>query len=432
MTKLFDELGLNKELLLALKENGYTTPFPIQEKAIPIILQGNDVIGQAHTGTGKTAAYSLPILMKMRNNIRNAQALILVPTRELAIQVAREINKLAKYTETKVAAIYGGQNMKNQIIRLEKGVHIIVATPGRLIDHIRQKTAYLNSIDFVVLDEADRMLDMGFIEDINYILSKVKHKKQLCLFSATILPEILEISKKYMKNPIHITVNQNDITLKTIEQMYLITNEKEKYNHLCDIIKQNIIHNNNNNNNNQMIIFTSTKQKAEELAMNLRKKELLKVTALHGDLSQRQRNYAMNKFRNEQEQILVATDIAARGIDIPSIKYVINYDIPREPLTYFHRIGRTARANSNGKAISLVAIEKISDFEKILRYTKYNIRQLNQEIGIPIPKIQKEFKKYNYLNKNKHFNKWSKRTYKNNKKKNYNYKKSSNRNFRKR
>lgn len=426
MTILFDELGLNKELLLALKESEYTTPFPIQEKAIPTILQGNDVIGQAHTGTGKTAAYSLPILMKIKNT-RNAQALVLVPTRELAIQVAREMNKLSKYTETKVTAIYGGQNMRNQIIRLERGVHIIVATPGRLIDHIKQKTVYLNSIDFVVLDEADRMLDMGFIDDINYILSKVKHKKQLCLFSATIFPEIVEISKKYMKNPIHITVNQNDITLKTIEQMYLITNEKEKYNHLCDLIKQN----NNNNNNNQMVIFTSTKQKAEELSMNLRKKDLLKVTALHGDLSQRQRNYAMHKFRNEQEQILVATDIAARGIDIPSIKYVINYDIPRDPLTYFHRIGRTARANSNGKAISLVAIEKISDFEKILRYTKYNIRQLNEEIGIPIPKIQKEFKKHNYLNKNKPFNRWSKHTYKNSKKKKYNYKKSSNQNFRK-
>lgn len=408
MTRLFDELGLNKELLLALKENGYTTPFPIQEKAIPIILQGNDVIGQAHTGTGKTAAYSLPILMKMKTK-RNAQALVLVPTRELAIQVAGEMNKLAKYTETKVAAIYGGQNMRNQIIRLERGVHIIVATPGRLIDHIGQKTVYLNSIDFVVLDEADRMLDMGFIEDINYILSKLKHKKQLCLFSATILPEIIEISKKYMKNPIRIAVNQNDITLKTIEQMYLIINEKEKYNHLCDLIKQS--------NNNQIVIFTSTKQKAEQLAMYLRKKELLKVTALHGDLSQRQRNYAMHKFRNEQEQILVATDIAARGIDIPSIKYVINYDIPRDPLTYFHRIGRTARANSDGKAISLVAIEKISDFKKILEHTKYNVRQLNEEIGIPIPKIQKEFKKHNYLNKNKPFYKWSKHNYKNSKKK---------------
>jgi ATP-dependent RNA helicase DeaD len=422
MTGLFDELGLNKKLLLALKESGYTVPFPIQEKAIPIILQGNDVIGQAHTGTGKTAAYSLPILMKMKN-ARSAQALVLVPTRELAIQVAKEMNKLAKYTETKVAAIYGGQNMRNQIIRLERGIHIIVATPGRLMDHIGQKTIFLDTIDFVVLDEADRMLDMGFIEDINYILSKVKHKKQLCLFSATILPEIIEISKRYMKNPIHVTVNQNDITLKTIEQMYLITNEKEKYNHLCDLIKQS--------NNNQMLIFTSTKQKAEELAVNLRKKELLQVTALHGDLSQRQRNYAMHKFRDEQEQILVATDIAARGIDIPSIKYVINYDIPRDPITYFHRIGRTARANSDGKAISLVAIEKISDFEKILKYTKYKVRQLNEEIGIPIPKIQKAFKKHNYLNKNKPFNKWSKHNYKNSKKKKSMYKKSSNRNYRK-
>ncbi len=422
MTGLFDELGLNKKLLLALKESGYTVPFPIQEKAIPIILQGNDVIGQAHTGTGKTAAYSLPILMKMKN-ARSAQALVLVPTRELAIQVAKEMNKLAKYTETKVAAIYGGQNMRNQIIRLERGIHIIVATPGRLMDHIGQKTIFLDTIDFVVLDEADRMLDMGFIEDINYILSKVKHKKQLCLFSATILPEIIEISKRYMKNPIHVTVNQNDITLKTIEQMYLIVNEKEKYNHLCNLIKQS--------NNNQMLIFTSTKRKAEELAINLRKKELLQVTALHGDLSQRQRNYAMHKFRDEQEQILVATDIAARGIDIPSIKYVINYDIPRDPITYFHRIGRTARANSDGKAISLVAIEKISDFEKILRYTKYKVRQLNEEIGIPIPKIQKAFKKHNYLNKNKPFNKWSKHNYKNSKKKKSMYKKSSNRNYRK-
>ena len=421
MTGLFDELGLNKKLLLALKESGYTVPFPIQEKAIPIILQGNDVIGQAHTGTGKTAAYSLPILMKMKN-ARSAQALVLVPTRELAIQVAKEMSKLAKYTETKVAAIYGGQNMRNQIIRLERGIHIIVATPGRLMDHIGQKTIFLDTIDFVVLDEADRMLDMGFIEDINYILSKVKHKKQLCLFSATILPEIIEISKRYMKNPIHVTVNQNDITLKTIEQMYLIINEKEKYNHLCNLIKQS--------NNNQMLIFTSTKQKAEELATNLRKKELLQVTALHGDLSQRQRNYAMHKFRDEQEQILVATDIAARGIDIPSIKYVINYDIPRDPITYFHRIGRTARANSDGKAISLVAIEKISDFEKILRYTKYKVRQLNEELGIPIPKIQKTFKKHNYLNKNKPFNKWSKHNYKNSKKKNM-YKKNSNRNYRK-
>jgi ATP-dependent RNA helicase DeaD len=420
MTGLFDELGLNKKLLLALKESGYTVPFPIQEKAIPIILQGNDVIGQAHTGTGKTAAYSLPILMKMKN-ARSAQALVLVPTRELAIQVAKEMNKLAKYTETKVAAIYGGQNMRNQIIRLERGIHIIVATPGRLMDHIGQKTIFLDTIDFVVLDEADRMLDMGFIEDINYILSKVKHKKQLCLFSATILPEIIDISKRYMKNPIHVTVNQNDITLKTIEQMYLIVNEKEKYNHLCNLIKQS--------NNNQMLIFTSTKRKAEELAINLRKKELLQVTALHGDLSQRQRNYAMHKFRDEQEQILVATDIAARGIDIPSIKYVINYDIPRDPITYFHRIGRTARANSDGKAISLVAIEKISDFEKILRYTKYKVRQLNEEIGIPIPKIQKAFKKHNYLNKNKPFNKWSKHNYKNSKKKKSMYK--SNRNYRK-
>jgi ATP-dependent RNA helicase DeaD len=422
MKRQFDELGLNREILLSLKENGYITPFPIQEKAIPIILDGRDIIGQAHTGTGKTAAYSLPILMKIKKT-RHIQALVLVPTRELAIQVASEIKRLSKYTEIKVAAIYGGQNIRNQIIKLESGVHIVVATPGRLIDHIKQNTIYLNSMDFVVLDEADRMLDMGFIDDINYIFTKLKHKKQLCLFSATIFPDIIEISKKYMKNPVHVTVNQTDITLKNIEQMYLIINEKEKYDRLCGFIK---------NHNNQIVIFTSTKQKAEQLAMNLRKKELLKVIALHGDLSQRQRNYNMYKFRNEQEQILVATDIASRGIDIPSIKYVINYDIPNDPLTYFHRIGRTARANSDGKAISLVPVDKISDFEKILKYTKYNVRQINEEIGIPIPKIYKNINKNNYLNNNgKTFNKRSRHNYKSTKRKNYRHKKLSNRNIRK-
>ena len=202
-----------------------------------------------------------------------------------------------------------------------------------------------------------------------------------------------------------------------------LSRENEKFKHLCTLIQ-------NRNKKQQTIIFVSTKQRTEKL-FHFLKEDGFKTTMIHGDLSQRQRNYAMHRFRNEQEQILVATDIAARGIDIPSIKYVINYDIPRDPITYFHRIGRTARANSDGKAISLVAIEKISDFEKILRYTKYKVRQLNEEIGIPIPKIQKEFKKHNYLNKNKPFNKWSKHNYKNSKKKNYIYKKSSNRNFRK-
>ena len=421
MKRQFDELGLNREILLSLKENGYITPFPIQEKAIPIFLDGRDIIGQAHTGTGKTAAYSLPILMKIKKN-RNIQALVLVPTRELAIQVASEIKRLSKYTEIKVAAIYGGQNIRNQIIKLEKGVHIVVASPGRLIDHIKQNTIDLNWIDFVVLDEADRILDMGFIDDINYIFTKLKHKKQLCLFSATIFPDIIEISKKYLKNPVHVTVNQTDITLKNIEQMYLIINEKEKYDHLCNFIK---------NHNNQIVIFTSTKQKAEQLAMNLRKKEQLKVIALHGDLSQKQRNYNMYKFRNEQEQILVATDIASRGIDIPSIKYVINYDIPHDPLTYFHRIGRTARANSDGKAISLVAVDKISEFEKILKYTQYNVRQINEEIGIPIPKIYKNTNKNKYLNNKKTFNTRSRPNYKNTKRKNFRHKKFSNRNTRK-
>src|SRR5918992_738477 len=358
LLKTFQELGIDVETTKALREHGYEDPFPIQQEAIPLMLKGLDVIGQAHTGTGKTAAFALPILTKIKRR-GPIQALILVPTRELAVQVSAEINKFAKYTGIRTVSIYGGQSISiiyNQFIIEDQ---ILVATPGRLIDHIKQGSIDLENVKFVVLDEADRMLDMGFIEDIKFILFYVNEDRQTCLFSATMPPEIL--------------------SLDTIDQSYLIVYEKEKFRHLCDLIRIR--------DKKQTIVFAATKQRTHRLASEL-KQEGFRAITIHGDLTQRQRDNAMYRFKRGDEDILVATDIAARGIDVPAVGHVINYDIPEDPLIYFHRIGRTARAGATGKAISLVSQDRIDDFGRILRQTEKSIRKLNEELGIEVPVVQ--------------------------------------------
>jgi ATP-dependent RNA helicase DeaD len=381
MTKTFEELGLSAQLTKALTENGFKAPFPIQETAIPLILQGKDVVGQAHTGTGKTAAFGLPILQQIKPG-GPVQVLILAPTRELAVQVTEEINRFAKYTGIKAVTIYGGQSINLQLDKLRRGVQIIVATPGRLIDHIKQGSIILDDVRFVVLDEADRMLDMGFIDDIKFILFYVNEDRQTCLFSATIPPEIVRLADEYMRqNKIeHVRLNEEEITLETIDQSYLVVEEREKFKHLMDFIRRN------QNAKSQTIVFAATKQRADRLAYKLRQEGFSAVT-IHGDLSQKQRDNAMHKFKRGAEDILVATDIAARGIDVPAIGNVINYDVPEDPNVYFHRIGRTARAWGEGKAISLVSNDRISDFERILARTKLPIRKLNDELGIVVPVI---------------------------------------------
>jgi ATP-dependent RNA helicase DeaD len=378
LTAKFEALGLGAEIIRALKENGFEAPFPIQQEAIPFILRGIDVIGQAHTGTGKTAAFALPILTKIKRR-GPVQAVILAPTRELAVQVTAEIEKFAKYTGVRAVSIYGGQSIGIQYDQLRKGVQIVVATPGRLIDHIKRGSISLDEVKFAVLDEADRMLDMGFVDDIKYILSYMREDRQTCLFSATMPREVLRLAQDYMVGPKEIRLNEEELSLDTIDQSYLVVHEKEKFKHLCNFIR--------NKNERQTIVFAATKQRTHRLASEL-KQEGFKAITMHGDLSQGQRDSAMYKFRKGFEDILVATDIAARGIDVPAVGHVINYDIPADPLIYFHRIGRTARAGGAGKAISLVSQDRVDDFGRILKTTERPIRKLNEEMGIEIPVTQ--------------------------------------------
>ncbi|MGI8720516.1 MAG: DEAD/DEAH box helicase [Nitrososphaeraceae archaeon] len=388
----FEELGLNMSIVKAVKEIGMENPFPIQEHCIPLILKGKDVIGQAHTGTGKTAAFSLPLISSLKSR-GPIQALVLVPTRELAMQVTTEIRKFSKYVGIRSLAVYGGQSIQIQKEQLRRGVQIIVATPGRLIDHLKQGTIQLEDVKFVVLDEADRMLDMGFVDDIKFILFYVNERRQTCLFSATMPIEILRLSREYMKDPEQIRLNEDEISLETIDQSYLIVEEREKFKHLCNFVR-------NREKGQQTIVFVATKQRTQRIADDLNK-EGFKVITIHGDLSQRQRDYSMNRFKNGSEDILVATDIAARGIDVPAVGNIINYDIPEDPLIYFHRIGRTARAGGSGKAISLVSSSRYEDFARILKRTELTVKRLNDEIGIEVPTLSVN---RNRVNRQRSFN----------------------------
>jgi len=382
-TVSFEQLGLSSEILKALRESEYDAPFPIQQEAIPLILKGIDVIGQAHTGTGKTAAFSLPILSRIRRN-GPVQALILAPTRELAVQITTEINKFARHSSgIRTVCIYGGQNIGLQHSQLRRGVQIVVATPGRLIDHIKRESIHLNDVKYLILDEADRMLDMGFIDDIKFILCYVKEQgRQTCLFSATMPPEIRRLAQDYMHDAQEIRLNEDEISLDTIQQSYLVVREKEKFDHLRKFVE--------NADSKQTIVFTATKQRAQRLLEDLRKQGF-KATTIHGDLSQRQRDNAIYRFKKGIDNILVATDIAARGIDVPAVGHVINYDVPAETLMYFHRIGRTARAGGTGRAVSLVSDDRVEDFRRIINKTEQPIRRLNEEMGIAVPPPRQQY-----------------------------------------
>lgn len=356
----FQEFALSRKVQQAVDSMGFEEPSPIQASCIPLVLEGKDVIGQAQTGTGKTAAFGIPIVEQVSSEGK-VQALVLTPTRELAIQVAGEFRKIGKFKRVRTLPIYGGQSIGHQIRALQQGVQVVIGTPGRVLDHIRRGTLRFPDLRMVVLDEADEMLDMGFIEDIETILKETPSQRQTMLFSATFTPEIKRLAIRYMNSPEHVTVNRGEITVPLTDQVYYKVLERNKLENLCRIVDSEEV---------QLgILFCRTKRGVDELVEALLSRGYL-VDGLHGDLSQAQRDRVMKKFRNSEIELLVATDVAARGIDVDNVTHVINYDIPQDPESYVHRIGRTGRAGKRGLAITLVTPREFKLLKQIERETK--------------------------------------------------------------
>ncbi|MEJ7838242.1 MAG: DEAD/DEAH box helicase [Thermomicrobiales bacterium] len=360
----FEDLGLKGALLESIKAVGYEVPSPIQERVIPALLHGADVIAQAQTGSGKTAAFGLPIIETIDPQVRGVQALVLCPTRELAIQVAEALHKYGRHKHIETLPIYGGQPYERQFRGLQRGVHIVVGTPGRVMDHMRRNTLDLSQLKFFVLDEADEMLDMGFVDDIEWILQQVPPARQTALFSATMPPRIADLARKYMNDPQRISVRGKELTVALTRQMYYEIPRARKVDALTRILDAEVP--------TSVMIFARTKHGVDELGESLLARGFAAET-LHGDLSQSQRDRVMKRFRSGQADILIATDVAARGLDVPDVSHVINFDIPESAETYVHRIGRTGRAGREGAAITLVAPRESRWLQQVERLTKAKI-----------------------------------------------------------
>jgi ATP-dependent RNA helicase DeaD len=358
----FEELSLSNETLRALKELNFSEAFPIQAQAIPPLLEGHDLIGQAMTGTGKTMAFGLPAIEKIDPENRAVQVLILCPTRELAVQVSVEITKVIKYKKNLYALpIYGGQPIERQLQGLRRNPQIIIGTPGRIKDHMRRGTLRLNGVKMIILDEADEMLDRGFRADIELILKSLQPTRQTVLFSATMSREILELTKRYQTNPTIIKIVQEPTKAPAVEQMYYEVESSTKTDALISLI--------DHHGPRLSIVFCNTKRKVDEITKQLRAKGFL-AEGLHGDIRQAKRDAIMSRFRNDKVTVLVATDVAARGIDVANVEAVFNYEIPQDEKFYVHRIGRTGRAGKTGKAFSLVSRRELYKFRDIERFTK--------------------------------------------------------------
>lgn len=369
----FEEMCLDTRIMRAIAEMGFEQPSPIQAQSIPIAVEGKDMIGQARTGTGKTASFGIPMLQRINPKDKTLQAIVLCPTRELAIQSANEIRKLAKFLHgIKVLPIYGGQEISKQIRSLKGGVQIVIGTPGRVMDHLRRHTLKPQTVDIVVLDEADEMLNMGFREDIETILGQLPEERQTMLFSATMPKPILEIAERYLHEPEIVKVIQKELTVPKIEQYYYEVNPRKKnevLSRLLDMYDPSL-----------SLVFCNTKRKVDELVADLKGRGYF-AEGLHGDMKQSQRDRVMNGFRNGRTDILVATDVAARGIDVDDVEAVFNYDVPQDDEYYVHRIGRTGRAGREGRAFTLVVGKEIYKLKDIQRYCKTKIRRQ------PIPSV---------------------------------------------
>ena len=361
----FDELGIMPQILRGIEEMGFEETTPIQAQAIPVVMEGKDIIGQAQTGTGKTAAFGIPMLQKTDASSKKTQTLILSPTRELAIQVAEELRNLGKYMHgIKILPVYGGQDITKQIRSLKGGIQVIVGTPGRVMDHLRRKTIRCDDVNMVVLDEADEMLNMGFREDIETILEYIPGEHQTVLFSATMPNPILEITRKYQNDAVTIKVTKKELTVSNIEQYYFDVKRKDKVDVLTRLLDYY--------NPKGSIVFCNTKRMVDELAHELTMRGYF-AEGLHGDMKQAQRDRVMSNFRKGKTDILIATDVAARGLDIDYVEAVFNYDIPQDDEYYVHRIGRTGRAGRTGKAFSFVKGKEVYKLKDIMRYCKTKI-----------------------------------------------------------
>ncbi len=360
----FAELGLSPEVLKAVEELGYASPTPIQAAAIPVVLSGRDILAAAQTGTGKTAAFTLPLLSRLRVHANNSaspamhpvRALILTPTRELADQVSASVSQYNKYLPLRSTVVFGGMSMEPQKEALRRGVEVLVATPGRLLDHIEQKTVMLNRVEMLILDEADRMLDMGFIQDIRRIMSLLPASRQTLLFSATFAPEIKKLAADFMRDPELVEVARQNATSDTIEQVVYAVDAARKRHLLVHLLQARNIA--------QVIVFCRTRQGAEQLTREL-KRDGLAAEAIHGDKAQSQRLETLSAFKDGQVRVLVATDVAARGLDIEELPFVVNFELPNSPEDYVHRIGRTGRAGSKGIALSLMGEDEQRQLEAI-------------------------------------------------------------------
>jgi ATP-dependent RNA helicase RhlE len=363
----FEQLGLASELLDAVRDAGYTTPTPIQEQAIPLVLKGRDVIGLAQTGTGKTAAFTLPIIQRVLGGARRLRVVVLTPTRELAAQVRESFSAYAAHTPLRVLEVFGGVAIGPQEQALREGVDVIVATPGRLIDHMERGNVQFDDLEVLVLDEADRMLDMGFAPQINRIVSAMLPYRQTLLFSATMPPEVEALARKYLRKPVVVQVGRRSEAASTVTHAVYPVPRDRKSALLAELLKRHDM--------DTVLVFTRTKHGADRVVRNL-KREGIEALAMHADKTQAQRTEALEGFRGGTVKVLVATDIAQRGLDIEGITHVINYDVPAQPEDYVHRIGRTGRALATGDAFTFMAPDEIA-----------TVRLIERVLGQPIPRI---------------------------------------------
>jgi ATP-dependent RNA helicase RhlE len=365
--RTFAEMGLHSTVLQAVRDAGYETPTPIQAQAIPLVMKGRDVMGLAQTGTGKTAAFTLPIVDRLVDGPRRTRALVLTPTRELCVQVEESVQKYAKHSELSVLSVYGGVPLDPQEKKLRAGVDIVVATPGRLIDHLERQNVVFDDLEVLVLDEADRMLDMGFAPQINRIIADVPSYRQTLLFSATMPPEVEALARKYLRKPVVVQVGRRSSAASTVTHAVYPVPRDRKSALLAQLLKAEAL--------DSVLVFTRTKHGADRVVRHL-EKENIESTAMHADKTQPQRTRALQDFKSGKVRVLVATDIAQRGLDISGITHVVNYDVPQQAEDYVHRIGRTGRAAKEGDAFTFMAPDEIA-----------MVRQIERVIGQPIPRI---------------------------------------------